>query len=79
MTLPTMPTNVISTENTQSGNAEWPLRQAAPPTVLAGYALLESVKLGDAVPIAVSSNTTASLSWKVFRLGHYGGAGSGKF
>jgi sugar lactone lactonase YvrE len=73
--MPPMP-NPITAENARPGDASWALSPAAPKHTLEGYGSRITVRPGDAVAVAVNVAKTQPVSWRVYRIGWYGGAGA---
>ena len=71
--MPLGPTE-IGTENQQPGTPGWRLERVSRNGEIEGYAKLASVAPGEVMPIAVSTSTTTSFRWELYRLGHYAGA-----
>ncbi|HEX9243809.1 MAG TPA: N,N-dimethylformamidase beta subunit family domain-containing protein [Anaeromyxobacter sp.] len=64
----------IAAENAFAGDAGWRLHQRAAPGQLEGYAGATSVQRGGTVDVHLRSDVPASVRWKLYRMGWYGGA-----
>ena len=65
----------IARENALPGNPDWDIGKQATSGQLAAYADRESYAAGSDVRISVSANPSGQFSWKIFRMGGYGGKG----
>jgi hypothetical protein len=65
----------ITIENALPGTATWALGQPATSHEVEGYASVTSAKAGDDVSIAVNVSAAHRVTWELYRLGYYGGAG----
>ncbi|HZS40700.1 MAG TPA: N,N-dimethylformamidase beta subunit family domain-containing protein [Polyangia bacterium] len=68
--------NLIADENALAGDPGWEIDSAAPS--LAAFARPLSLRAGERLDVPASSDTPAAVSWAVYRLGQYGGAGARK-
>ena len=73
--LPPTP-NPVSDENGRPGDPSWPLAPPAPKHALEGYGSRISVHPGDTVAVAVNVAQAQPVSWRLYRIGWYGGAGA---
>ncbi len=73
--LPPMP-NPITQENGLPGDPSWPLAPPAPKHELEGYGSAITVHPGDSVDVAVNVGHAQPVSWRLYRIGWYGGAGA---
>jgi hypothetical protein len=64
----------VAAENALPGDRGWQLRQRAAPGQLEGYAGAVSVNHGEPVDVHVRADAPHALSWKLYRMGWYGGA-----
>jgi sugar lactone lactonase YvrE len=69
-------TNVITMENAKPGNNDWQLNPIAQGHSVEGYGSAITMKAGDSVDVKVNVATAAPVSWRVYRMGWYGGAGA---
>src|SRR5512138_1950147 len=67
-------TTPISAENALPGDSGWQLTRAAPPGVLEAYAGATSIQRGQVIDIHARADGPHSVSWKLYRMGWYGGA-----
>lgn len=67
--------NPIFVENAQPGDA-WEIARAGRPGELEGYAGQVSVQHGDSIELHARADAPHTLTWDVFRMGYYGGAGA---
>ncbi|AKU92939.1 N,N-dimethylformamidase beta subunit family domain-containing protein [Vulgatibacter incomptus] len=67
---------VVSRENALPGNPDWNDGPLAVPSALAGYADHVSAVAGDSIALQISSSPASNVSWTLYRLGWYGGAGA---
>jgi hypothetical protein len=77
---PTGPTTTgdpkaIARENTLSGSSAWNIDKPSANGEIVAYANRETYPAGSDVGISVSANPSGQFSWKVFRMGSYGGLG----
>src|SRR5947209_15822945 len=70
--------NPIAAENLLPGNPDWKLSWWAGPHVLEGYAGAASVNHGESIDIHASADGDHGLTWDLYRMGYYGGAGARK-
>lgn len=68
--------NPITQENAQPGDPSWTLSPPAPKHELEGYGSRITVHPGDPIDVAVNVGRAQPVSWRVYRLGWYGGAGA---
>jgi sugar lactone lactonase YvrE len=68
--------NAITKENALPGDGDWPLNPPATGHAVEGYGSRITLGPGDGVDVMVSVASAAPVSWKVFRVGWYGGAGA---
>jgi hypothetical protein len=68
----------IAGENALAGDTAWDIDSAGSDDALAAYARPLSVKAGERVSIQVNVSKTTPITWSVYRLGWYGGAGARK-
>jgi sugar lactone lactonase YvrE len=66
----------IAKENALTGDASWMIE--APDASFVAYARPLSVRAGDRVDVQASCDPSSTVSWAVYRLGDYGGAGGRK-
>ena len=66
--------NPIVVENAHPGDA-WEITRAAKPGEIEGYAGQVSVQHGESIEIHARADASHTLTWDVFRMGYYGGAG----
>lgn len=66
--------NPVAAENALPGDRGWQLHQRAAPGQLEGYAGAPSVNHGDPIDVHVRADGRHTLSWKLYRMGWYGGA-----
>jgi hypothetical protein len=66
--------NPIEAENALPGDPGWQLGQPAPVGVLEAYAGATSVEHGQAIDIHASADGAHTFTWKLYRMGWYGGA-----
>lgn len=65
--------NAVVAENALPGDDGWRLHERAGPGQLEGYASEASVEHGETVHVHVRSDVQRTLSWKLYRMGWYGG------
>src|SRR5947209_572691 len=68
--------NPIPAENALPGDAHWADGPDSTAHEIEGYADRISARAGDSIPVRVSSSTSTTASWSLYRLGWYGGAGA---
>jgi hypothetical protein len=68
--------NAITRENALPGASDWPLTPPALNHAVEGYGDQISIHPGDVVTVRVSVASPASVSWRVYRMGWYSGAGA---
>ena len=73
--VPPLP-NPITEENAQPGDSGWKLSPPAPKHQLEGYGSRITLHPGDAVDVAVNVGQAQPVSWRLYRIGWYGGAGA---
>jgi hypothetical protein len=66
--------NPVVVENSHPGDA-WQITRGAQPGKLEGYAGQVSVQHGDSIEIHARADAPHTLTWDVFRMGYYRGAG----
>ncbi|MCP3063978.1 PKD domain-containing protein [Myxococcus sp. K38C18041901] len=59
-----------------AGSTQWALSQPATGAQLEGYASATSVQRGEPIDIHVRTDSPRAVRWELYRMGHYGGAGS---
>ena len=65
----------IARENALPGSGAWQIGNPSTGGELAAYSNQESYPAGSDVSISVSANPAGQFSWRVFRMGGYGGSG----
>ena len=76
---PLGPPNPISIENALPGSSAWPIPEAqAVGAELEGYADATSINHGESVGIHLRTDGSHRISWELWRMGFYGGAGGRK-
>jgi hypothetical protein len=65
----------IARENALPGHSTWRIGTPATGGQIAAYSNRESYAAGDDVSVSVSANPAGQFSWRLFRMGGYGGAG----
>lgn len=65
-----------STENARTGTPTWRISRHSTGHQIEGYALRSTIAPGDSVQVAASVDRTTTVSWSIFRLGHYQGMGA---
>lgn len=68
--------NPITRENRKTGDPGWVLSPHAPKHELEGYGSRITVHPGDTVDVAVNVASVQPVSWRLYRVGWYGGAGA---
>ena len=68
--------NPIPIENARPGDADWTLALPWGGHALEGYGSRITVAPGDGLDVAVSVTSAQPVSWRVYRVGWYGGAGA---
>ena len=68
----------LQPENLLRGDADWRITRPALHHELEGYGSRLSLNPGEILDVAVSSSTSATFTWQLFRLGYYGGLGARK-
>jgi len=68
--------NPIPIENARPGDADWTLALPAGGHALEGYGSRITLAPGDGLDVAVNVATAQPVSWRVYRIGWYGGAGA---
>lgn len=74
--IPEPPPTPIGEENRLPGDPDWQDGQGARQGEFEGYADRISARPGEAVAIRVSSDRPLDVTWKLYRIGWYGGAGA---
>src|SRR5262249_45378927 len=67
--------DVIATENQQTGDPSWRLTSFQP-QVVEGYGDATPLRVGDTRHVAVSTGRPMPVTYGVYRMGWYGGAGA---
>lgn len=73
--LPTDP-HPISTENARPGSPDWRITRPSWQREIEGYAGAPSVEAGSKIDFKISLSAKAPFTWRVYRLGYYGGVGA---
>jgi sugar lactone lactonase YvrE len=68
--------NAITRENALPGADDWPLMPPAIEHVVEGYGSKITMAPGQSVDVMVSVAAATAVSWRVYRLGWYGGTGA---